>query len=393
MPSDQGATQVLSAMAGNAALIWIREDGSEIRFPIIAPITTIGREPSNMIPLNDATVSRFHAKLVFQNGRYIVMDLGSANKTYVNGQEIKEAALTSGCDIRFAGARFKFQELQPSVPSYAPPAYAPSPPGYAPPPGFAHPAPGMPPQPQVAPHTPYPGGPAAPFLAKPKRKPKPLFILGGVFILLLIIVVIFSKMGSNSAPSSPPASESKTAPPPAATPAAAPAASPASTLPNEAPGTVPGAPVATPSATTATPPPSTAPASTTPGTTAPTTSASVPAAAPAAPKTPQTVPLMLGEASSLESSGKLREALNKYEQVLKMEPTNSMARAHMENLKRDIEQAIQLHFKNAKVAFDNLRYDEALGEWSLVLVLAEPTDARYADSQRGIQQVQARLKR
>lgn len=388
MPSDQGSTQVLSALAGNAVMIWIREDGSENRFPILAPITTIGREPSNMIPLNDTTVSRFHAKLVFQNGRYVLMDLGSANKTYVNGQEIKEAVLTSGCDIRFAAAHFKFQELQPSVPSYAPPAYAPSPPGYAPPPGFAHPAPGMPPQPQVAPHTPYPGGPAAPFLAKPKRKPKLLFILGGVFILLLIIVVIFSKMGSNSAPSSPPASESKTAPPSTATPAAAPAASPASTPPSEAPGTVPVAPVATPSATTVTPPPSTAPA-----TTAPTTSASVPAAAPAATKAPQTVPLMLGEASSLESSGKLREALNKYEQVLKMEPTNSMARAHMESLKRDIEQAIQLHYKNARVAFDNLRYDEALGEWSLVLVLAEPTDARYADSQRGIQQVQARLKR
>src|SRR5487761_2406201 len=111
MPLNEGATQGLSAMTGNAVLIWIREDGSETRFPIIAPVTTIGREPTNMVPVIDTTVSRFHAKLVYQNGQYVLMDLGSANKTYVNGREIKEAVLTPACDIRFAGCRFKFQML------------------------------------------------------------------------------------------------------------------------------------------------------------------------------------------------------------------------------------------------------------------------------------------
>jgi len=51
-------------------------------------VLTIGREASNAIAINDAEVSRKHAQLVFQGGKYIITDLGSTNGTFVNGQRL-----------------------------------------------------------------------------------------------------------------------------------------------------------------------------------------------------------------------------------------------------------------------------------------------------------------
>jgi predicted component of type VI protein secretion system len=57
-------------------------------FPIEGDVLTIGREASNAISINDAEVSRKHAQLVFQGGKYILTDLGSTNGTFVNGQRL-----------------------------------------------------------------------------------------------------------------------------------------------------------------------------------------------------------------------------------------------------------------------------------------------------------------
>lgn len=49
---------------------------------------TIGRDSSNGITINDAEISRRHARLTFQGGKYILEDLGSTNGTFVNGQRL-----------------------------------------------------------------------------------------------------------------------------------------------------------------------------------------------------------------------------------------------------------------------------------------------------------------
>lgn len=49
---------------------------------------TIGRDSTNGITINDAEISRRHARLTFQGGKYIVEDLGSTNGTFVNGQRL-----------------------------------------------------------------------------------------------------------------------------------------------------------------------------------------------------------------------------------------------------------------------------------------------------------------
>ena len=48
----------------------------------------IGRDSTNEIVINDAEVSRRHARLTFQGGKYVLEDLGSTNGTFVNGQRL-----------------------------------------------------------------------------------------------------------------------------------------------------------------------------------------------------------------------------------------------------------------------------------------------------------------
>ena len=57
-------------------------------YPLEAPEIIIGRDASNVIAINDAEVSRKHAKLSLQNSMYVLQDLGSTNGTFINGQRI-----------------------------------------------------------------------------------------------------------------------------------------------------------------------------------------------------------------------------------------------------------------------------------------------------------------
>ena len=45
---------------------------------------TVGRDATNEIVINDAEISRRHARLTFQGGKYVLEDLGSTNGTFVN---------------------------------------------------------------------------------------------------------------------------------------------------------------------------------------------------------------------------------------------------------------------------------------------------------------------
>src|SRR5689334_11604498 len=57
---------------------------------------TIGREEGNILRLNDERVSRFHAKVQFDNGEVILTDLESTNGTRVNGNVVQIRRLKPG---------------------------------------------------------------------------------------------------------------------------------------------------------------------------------------------------------------------------------------------------------------------------------------------------------
>lgn len=57
-------------------------------YPLEAQEISIGRDSANMIAINDAEVSRRHAKMELRGSAYVIQDLGSTNGTFVNGQRI-----------------------------------------------------------------------------------------------------------------------------------------------------------------------------------------------------------------------------------------------------------------------------------------------------------------
>ena len=57
---------------------------------------SIGREEGNTLRLNDERVSRFHAKIQFDNGEIILTDLESTNGTRVNGNMVQIRRLRPG---------------------------------------------------------------------------------------------------------------------------------------------------------------------------------------------------------------------------------------------------------------------------------------------------------
>jgi pSer/pThr/pTyr-binding forkhead associated (FHA) protein len=60
---------------------------------------TIGREEENTLRLNDERISRFHAKIQDDDGKFILTDLDSTNGTRVNGHPIQMRVLQIGDQI------------------------------------------------------------------------------------------------------------------------------------------------------------------------------------------------------------------------------------------------------------------------------------------------------
>jgi hypothetical protein len=70
--------------------------------------TVIGRSPDCDIFLDDVTVSRKHALLVNEGGRFRIEDQGSLNGTFVNKKRIDSSPLTNGDELQIGKYRLAF---------------------------------------------------------------------------------------------------------------------------------------------------------------------------------------------------------------------------------------------------------------------------------------------
>ncbi len=69
-------------------------------FELADPVVGLGRDAVNRVRLLDTEVSRRHAEVRRQdNGEYLLVDLGSANGTFLNGQKIMQAVLAPGDQV------------------------------------------------------------------------------------------------------------------------------------------------------------------------------------------------------------------------------------------------------------------------------------------------------
>ena len=71
-------------MPGQFQLVMRSGPTPGVVFPLESDQLTIGRDSANDVAINDAEVSRRHARLTFQGGKYVVEDLGSTNGTYLD---------------------------------------------------------------------------------------------------------------------------------------------------------------------------------------------------------------------------------------------------------------------------------------------------------------------
>ena len=139
--------------------------------------TTVGRDASAGIPIDDSEASREHASLSVVGTTVTVTDLGSTNGTFVNGERLSGARDLSATDklrigtttfeLRVAGADDLQATAARAVPDFADAPSPSGPPGgVGGPPGGA-PVGGSPPSPAMPPPGPPPGGAAPPAYAPP----------------------------------------------------------------------------------------------------------------------------------------------------------------------------------------------------------------------------------
>jgi pSer/pThr/pTyr-binding forkhead associated (FHA) protein len=89
-------------------LVWQRPDGTQVEFPLTAPVMTVGRDETADIQVDEPLVSRLHARIERRGEDCVVIDLGSTNRTRVNGETVHERVLANGDEVRFARARCTF---------------------------------------------------------------------------------------------------------------------------------------------------------------------------------------------------------------------------------------------------------------------------------------------
>jgi len=80
-------------------------------FDLIRPIQTVGRADSNDIVLAHNSVSKQHATIMQEMGRWRLMDLKSTNGTIVNDLKVAEYYLMPGDEVRFGAFTFLFDAV------------------------------------------------------------------------------------------------------------------------------------------------------------------------------------------------------------------------------------------------------------------------------------------
>ncbi|HNP65703.1 MAG TPA: FHA domain-containing protein [Woeseiaceae bacterium] len=87
-------------------------DDQVLRFPLFKDRLTIGRTKDNDIQLEAAYISRRHAVIQTDDDATRVIDWGSKNGIYVNGDKVDEHFLCHGDIVTIGNARFRYEELK-----------------------------------------------------------------------------------------------------------------------------------------------------------------------------------------------------------------------------------------------------------------------------------------
>src|SRR5215831_6985441 len=97
MEPDTGASRA----AAPASLVVADPGGHRTRVPVEPLPFHIGRQPESHLILRDSRVSRTHARILVENGEWVLEDCSSRHGTFVNGKPVTRTVLRNTDRIEF----------------------------------------------------------------------------------------------------------------------------------------------------------------------------------------------------------------------------------------------------------------------------------------------------
>ncbi len=76
--------------------------------PLVKKVIRLGRLLENDIVFPEVSVSRFHAEIRFEDGKYVLYDQESTTGTFVNSKKIERCVLNSGDLISISDIQMMF---------------------------------------------------------------------------------------------------------------------------------------------------------------------------------------------------------------------------------------------------------------------------------------------
>jgi len=101
---------VTPAVESPARLVCMSSNFAGREFSLDKSAMVIGRTDDNDVVVNHRSISRHHAKIVREHGRYAIVDLQSSNGVRVNGEEYGKVELRRGDLIDLGHVRLRFVE-------------------------------------------------------------------------------------------------------------------------------------------------------------------------------------------------------------------------------------------------------------------------------------------
>lgn len=293
----------------------------------------LGREPGNEVWLDDAGVSRQHARVILHNGAVWVQDAGSRNGVFVNGERVADHRTMKPGDKVAVGVHTF--ELRLSAPGAA----------------SSPPKPAAPPKHRPDARTTFVEDPAAPPARRWAWWP---FALALFFVVVCIgCFGVYGWMHPHSAPD-------------AGT--TAPAWSLSTVVPTEG-GATPAAPA--PSVSDA--------LAVAAGADAEAQRAKLPDA-PAGTTSAE----LVERANVSYETGRLNDALTTYQMALKLDPACAICQVRIERLNGEIAEKAQAQLDAGMRYWDRMQLPEAVAAWETVILLvpnpADPLHQRAAES-------------
>ncbi len=110
-PAEAGATPSEGTQPQRPVrLVVVSANFAGQEFLIDKPTVVVGRTEENDVVLNHRSISRHHAKIVREHGRFNIVDLQSANGVRVNGEPYGKVELRKGDLIDLGHVRLRFVE-------------------------------------------------------------------------------------------------------------------------------------------------------------------------------------------------------------------------------------------------------------------------------------------